>query len=57
MIGDIFTKVSPVIVVGCLLGVVLLTQVFIRTRYQYRFRRAGGVSAPKLANDPIRGMS
>jgi hypothetical protein len=38
---------------AALLG--LLIQVFVRLRYAYKFRRAGGISAAKLAKDPITG--
>ena len=33
----------------------LLVQAFIRLRYAYKYRRAGGVSAAKLAKDPVTG--
>jgi hypothetical protein len=56
MIGNILTKLSPTSLVGYILALGLAYHIFIRARYEYRFRRAGGVNAPKIANNPFTGM-
>lgn len=59
MIGEIFaavTKLTPGYIFGFVLAAGLLLQVFIRVRFAYRFKRAGGVHSALLAKDPISGM-
>ena len=57
MIGNILTKLSLSTLVGCILALGVVYHIYIRARYQYRFRGAGGVNAPKIANNPLTGMA
>ena len=55
MIGEILAILTPTYIVGIALTASLLLQVIIRVNYAYKFKKAGGVHAPKLAHDPITG--
>jgi hypothetical protein len=57
MIADILPYVTPGYIAAFLLTVGFLIQVFVRLNYARKFSRAGGLHAPKLANDPFTALS
>jgi cytochrome P450 len=57
MISDIFEYLTPAYVAIFTITAGLLLQVFIRINYTIKFYRAGGVSASKLASNPITALT
>jgi len=55
MITEIATYLSPLYVGAALIVLAVLQQVVLRTWYETKVRKAGGVHAPALAHDPIYG--
>jgi hypothetical protein len=56
MINEIIALLTPAYVAGAAIAAGLLIQIIIRLYYTYKFKKAGGIHAPKLAHNPITGM-
>jgi hypothetical protein len=57
MISEVLDILTPAYIAGIALAAGLLFQVIIRVNYAYKFKKAGGVHAPKLAHNPFTGKS
>jgi hypothetical protein len=57
MIGHTFASLSPAYIAAGLAVLLLGVQAWIRVRYAFKVRAAGGVHAPSLARDPFTGVS
>jgi hypothetical protein len=53
MISELLAILTPAYVAGVALVGSLIIQIIVRVNYAQKFKRAGGVHAPKLAHDPF----
>jgi len=57
IVGELLLYVTPGYILGAIFFLALAQQVYVRSVYAYKFRKAGAVSAARLAKDPFTALT